>query len=458
MGLVYNTERSFMTHRIAPKYGLFIALFFIFSIIISLSVGKSLVWAIAITLLLALAILKANQVPMKESLAYIFENVRSAKNVYLLVLMIGMNVSMWIASGIVPSLIYYGFDVIQKVNFLPFAFVISAIMAFFLGTGLGTISTMGIALYTLGLALGLPAGLLMGALISGAYVADRLSPISALVNFTLETVGTTFKNAFNKTVKVMLPCMGIAFLFYWFKGRAYTNTITPSELAQYKEVLAIHFNISPYFFILPILVLWISFKGIGSSKVLGTGIFAGFLMALLFQGMSFGDGIVFLLSGFTQSSDIQLIKALEIGGALPMLEVVLVISGGIALSAIFEICHLTEPLESAIVNKSTSPRKAVLRTGLLSIFLNALTCDQTVGILLPGKYLKNAFYQNNQDASDLYQTIANSGTSIAPLMPWNVNAIIILAITGVSALSFAPYAILNWISFPMAILFSKKTT
>lgn len=441
-----------MTKSIHWKYGIFITIIFITSVATSLFLGKSLVWGLSFTLIVSLAILNKHQIPLSYSLKTIYTGIKSAQNVYLLVIMIGMNVSMWIASGIVPSLIYYGFDIIQGVNFLPFAYLISSIMAFFLGTGLGTISTMGIALFTLGIASDIPPAMLMGALISGAYVADRLSPISALVNFTLTTLKTDFKSAFIKTSKVMLPCALITFVFYWFIGKAYTQGLTSEDLLGYKNSLSYFFLISPYFFLLPLWVLWRSFKGTSSIRILGTGIFLGFMMAIFFQNMSIKEGIGYLLNGFKTSSDIELLKTLEIGGAIPMLEVVFIIAGGIALSIIFEICHFIQPLADFLIQKSNTPRKAVLYTGALSIFLNALTCDQTVGILLPGKYLQKSFTQTGQNNSDLYQTIANSGTCIAPLMPWNVNAIIILSITGVSAISFAPYALLNWLSFPLALL------
>ena len=92
-----------------------------------------------------------------------------------------------------------------------------------------------------------------------------------------------------------------------------------------------------------------------------------------------------------------------------------------------------------------------LNTGLLSTGLNALTCDQTVGILIPGRYLKPLFKKYNMDEITLAQVIANTGTALAPLMPWNVNAIIVFAITGVGALEYAPYTFLNLYSFPIAV-------
>lgn len=443
-----------MVENISVKWAFVMALTFILGIAISLYVGVSLVISITFSLAVAVVVLKCHHVPYKVTFKWLYESAYQAKNVYILVLMIGMNVSMWIASGIVPAIIYYGFDLIQDVNYLPFAFLISALLAFFLGTGLGTISTIGIALFSLGITLNIPVGMLMGALVSGAYVADRLSPISALVNFSLETIGVEFKEAFRETAKIMIPGMVIAFASYYLLGLQFHSALDISDILAYKSILNDHFFLSPLFFILPVMVLFISYKGVGSIKVLATGIGIGFLIGLFLQDMSLRNGIDYLLFGFSKTSDAPLIQSLYIGGMVPMLEVVVVIIGGISMIRVFEVCNWIQPIINLVEKKSVSRHQLIASTGILSTVLNALTCDQTVGILLPGKYLKSTYLEAKLKPQDLYESIANSGTAVAPMMPWNVNSIIIYAITGVSAFAYAPFAILNWVCFPLSIAYA----
>ena len=187
-----------MTMRIKPLWGFVIAIVFTASIVTCLITGVSLVVGLVGTLTLALFILKRHGVQGSLAFSWIWEAVKSVQSIYWVVLMIGINVSVWIASGIVPTLVYYGFDVVDQVNFLLFSFLISSVVAFFLGTGLGTLSTIGIALFSLGSSVGIPLPILTGALLSGAYVADRLSPISALVNFTTATIQIPFKDYFKR--------------------------------------------------------------------------------------------------------------------------------------------------------------------------------------------------------------------------------------------------------------------
>jgi len=437
---------------ISKKWGAIIALIFISSIFICLFIQQSLVWGLFITLLIAAFILKANGISFHTSLQWILEGILSIKDIYVIVFLIGINVAMWISSGIVPSLIYYGFEIVDKVYFLLFAYLMTAMVAFFLGTGLGTLSTVGVALFSLGISIGMPSGILVGALMSGAYVADRLSPISALVNFTLETVEVSFKPYFKKTALVMLPAAILAGIAYYLLSLKYTSSISVEEIKFYKETITSTFKISPVYFIIPVIVLWTSFKGMKSIKVLGIGITLSALVTIFVQSQSIPNLISFMIFGYESTSDASFIKSLEIGGAYAMIEVVFIIMAGISMSTLFEKCGWIKPIITLLESKSHTPMRALFNTGILSVILDALTCDQTVGILVPGKYLKTFFSKHQFSDLTLAQIIANTGTALAPLMPWNVNAIIVLAITGVSAIEYAPFTFLNWFSFPIAIL------
>lgn len=437
--------------QVAKKWGFILAAIFIVSVFTCLYIGRSLVWGLTVTLILAVAILKSNGIALKTSVSWILEGILSIKDIYFIVFLIGVNVAMWISSGIVPALIYYGFEIVDKVYFLLFAYLMTAVVAFFLGTGLGTLSTVGVALFSLGVSIGMPSGILVGALMSGAYVADRLSPISALVNFTLETVNVPFRQYFKQTGIVMIPAAILAGFAYYVLSLKYTCTISLEDMTFYKQTILDNFVISPLFFTVPIVVLWTSFRGVKSMKVLGIGITMSALITLFVQNKSPLDVIKFMGFGFESTSAVPFIKSLEIGGAYAMLEVVFIIMAGISMSTLYEKCGWIAPIIKLVEDKSRNRVSALFNTGVLSTVLDALTCDQTVGILVPGKYLKDFFKKHGFEPLNLAQMIANTGTTLAPLMPWNVNAIIVLAITGVSAVEYAPYTFLNWFSFPIAI-------
>jgi len=443
-----------MTGKISTGWAFVIGFLFIASVITAMVLQYSLLWGIYGTIAIALAVLHGSNIHIKRSLRWIFEGILDAKEVYGLIILIGLNVSMWIASGIVPTLIYFGFDIIYGVNFLPVAFIISGILAFFLGTGLGTISTIGIVLFTLGVSIRIPAALLLGALVSGAYIADRMSPISALANFTMKVLGISFRAYFVKMLKIMVPTAILSLGAYFLIGLNYQGEIQPEDVLYYQNQLEDLFTISPLLLLIPIGVLWLSFKKISSSFVLLFGISMGFVAALGLQNITLIEGVNYLLFGFQSPVSNAFIRTLEIGGALQMMEVVLVVMGGIAISKIYEGCGWIAPIINRV--KSGSRKKLLLNTGLLSVALNALTCDQTVGILIPGKHLGEVYEEKGMTKEELGVVIANSGTALAPLMPWNVNAIIIYTVTGVSAISYGKFAFLNWLAFPMVLFFTEE--
>lgn len=442
-----------MTHKNVPKkWGIFIAIIFSVSIFSSLLVDITLVYGVMSTLAVALIILKVHGIAFKESVKWIVEGLLSIKTIFILVILIGINVAMWISSGVVPGLIYYGFAIVDKVYFILFAYLMSALVAFFLGTGLGTLSTMGVALFTLGVSIGMPKDILVGALMSGAYVADRLSPISALVNFTTETIQIKFRPYFKKTILVMLPAAILAGITYYFLSLKYQSVLSVDEMMTYKEAILDNFVISPWLFLIPVVVLWLSFRGVRAVYVLGIGIALSACVTLLIQNQSLLSVIGFMSFGFKTTDSSAFIQSLEIGGAFAMIEVIFIIMAGLSLSTLYDKCGWISPFIGFITAHSKSAIQTVFNTGVLSTALNALTCDQTVGILIPGRYLKPLFKKYQMDENTLAQVIANTGTALAPLMPWNVNAIIVLAITGVGALEYAPYTFLNLYSFPLAVL------
>ena len=445
-----------MAEKVRIRWAFIIGLIFISSVVMAMVLQRSLVWGIYGTIFLALMILNKSGVGLMTSLSWIRQGILDAKEVYGLIILIGLNVSMWIASGIVPTLIYFGFEVIHGMNFLPMAFIVSGVLAFFLGTGLGAISTIGIVLFTLGISINIPGGLLLGTLVSGAYIADRMSPISALANFTMKVLNINFRTYFIKMLKIMVPTILLSLLFYSLIGLGYQEELHAEDVLSYQGILEELFVISPLLLAIPLGVLWLSFRKISSSYVLLFGIVTGFIAAMGLQGMSLGEGLSSLLFGFRSPINHDFIQRLEIGGALQMIEVVLVVMGGIALSKIYEGCGWITPVIEGIKRRSRDQRGLIWNTGILSIILNALTCDQTVGILIPGKHLVEPFERLGMNREDLGVIIANTGTAFAPLMPWNVNAIIIYTITGVSALSYGKFAFLNWLAFPMVLLVSTE--
>lgn len=385
----------------------------------------------------------------------IVQGIFSVKRIYLMIILIGFNIALWISSGVVPSMIFYGFEVIGHVHFLLFTFLMTALMALFMGTGLGTLSTVGVALFTLGSVMTLPGPLVLGFILSGAYVADRLSPLSALVQFTCETNRIAYKDYARKVAKAMLPAFILTLLMCFILGgkQAVSGQGLVAQIVQYKTDLGEHFFLHPLLMLVPLLVLVEVVRSGNSQRALYLGTGLGMFLTLFLQHQSLWQVLRYMLVGYRADQASGIVKTLEIGGGIGMLEVIVIIMLGMALSSLYEKRGWFDPLINQLIYSAKTPQQLVRRTAFLSIGLDALTCDQTIGIVIPSKTCLKPFNKQGQSSVDLAQVIANSGTAFSPLMPWNVNAIIILAITGIGAVDYAPYMILNWSTLILIIIF-----
>ncbi|MBM7615529.1 Na+/H+ antiporter NhaC family protein [Alkaliphilus hydrothermalis] len=376
----------------------------------------------------------------------ILQGVMECRNLYLLILLIGATVSIWLSSGVVPTMIYYGLEYMEGMNFLLAAFIITSLMAIFMGTAVGTISTIGLALLGIGKGFGVPEHVLLGAVISGAFIADKISPISGLLNLTLSVTKTKYRDVFKRMTATLVPVYLITTAIYYYLGKGYIASGNSGSLGEYQTAILKGFFVSPWLLILPIAIVALPIRGMKTISTISIGLLGGIIASISLQKMSVIavlDAVFFGYKGTTASS--QLNRILISGGVISMLEVVLIVAGAICLSSILEESGLIKPFIRKSIANIKSQKELVMKTGVISSLLTVVTCDQTVGILLPGRVFKEKYEEMKLSPTILARTISDTGTIIAPLMPWNVNALIIGMISGVSAVNYGPYAVLCYI-------------
>jgi len=396
-------------------------------------------------IIFTMIILLKSSFDMKEIIDIIISAILEVKYLCLIILLIGATTSIWLSSGVVPTIMYYGFTYMEGINFLLAAFIIMVIVSVFMGTAVGTISTVGIALNGIGLGLGIPIEIMVGVLVSGAFIADKISPLSGLVNLIMATVNRNFKEIVKGLLVTLVPLLIITAIIYYIIGLQYTSG-DYSQLLFYKNAISEGFNTSLILLSLPIAVIVLSMLGINSISTIGMGLLIGTILSMTFQHMtlySVIQGILFGYHGNTSSQ--QLNDMLVSGGMFSMIEVILVVIGGVVLVKLFEKGGVLLPLMEKLMTGVKSKISLILRTGFISCLMTIITCDQTVGIILPGRILQDKYKEFNLDNTVLARTISDTGTIIAPLMAWNVNSFIIKSIVGISANQYAPYAVLCYI-------------
>jgi NhaC family Na+:H+ antiporter len=411
----------------------------------------SLIFGFAAGILLCCCIFVYNGFGIAELMGMMRKGLSECKILYALILLIGVTVSIWIASGVVPSMIYYGFEYLKEMNFVLAAFLIISICSIFMGTAVGTVSTIGIAILGIGGGLGIPMPVLLGAVVSGAFIADKLSPISGLINLTISTVNTDYKSMLKSMVVTLLPTMVISSMIYYVLGVKYRVGLDLTKILELQNSLKEGFFISPWLLLMPLLIVIMSMLGVKIIYSIIAGLSGGAVITVALQHLSFVEISRAIMFGYRAATPSQQLNELLIsGGVVSMIEVVFIVMGAIALSSLLEGTGLIERVMRKVIEATNNKGSLIINTGIISSILTIVTCDQTMGIVLPGRLLRHKYDELHLKRGILARTISDTGTIIAPLMPWNINALIISVIVG-STIVYQPYAVLCYIS-PMVTL------
>lgn len=425
-------------------------------IVICALLNISLVYAFLLSVLFALIISLKNGFTIKELKHMILKEINECKTLYVVILLIGATVSVWLSSGVVPSMIFYGLKYMNGMNILFSSFLLIAISSVFIGTAVGTISTIGIAILGIGKGFEIPTGLLVGVIVSGAFLADKISPISGLLNLTLATTETSYKEMVKSSLKTIIPTIIICALIYYLIGTKYSNVSGSKSSIELMQSIKNEFFISPYFILVPVLIVILSIIGIKSIYCMMSGVVMGSIISIVFQNLKLLDLIKYIFLGFSINSNSAVInETLNSGGVISMISVVIIVMGAIALAAIMQGTGVINYLTKDLIYKIKNKKDLILKTGIISGVLTVITCDQTIGIVVPSRLLKNKYEEIGVDKSILARTISDTGTIIAPLMPWNVNGLIVSLVTGVSCLAYAPFALLCFIAPLMTVIVSN---
>ncbi len=415
--------------------------FIIGSIILSIPLYIGFLAGIVLTM----TVLLKSGYEFRDLLKTIVHSVLEIKNLIIVILFIGATTSIWLSSGVVPSIMYYGFAYIEGVNFLFAAFLIISAVSLFMGTAVGTMSTVGISLSGIGMGLGIPQSLIVGMLVSGAFVADKISPLSGLINLLMTTTEKSYKEIFRSMIVTLIPTIIITAAIYYVIGMKYTSG-DYGNLLLYREAISSGFNTSPFLLVLPVIVLGLSIAGMNSIITFSIGIAVGSVLSIVFQGATIGiilKSILFGYHGNTPSEELN--RLLVSGGMISMVEAIFIVITAIVLVQLFEKGNILMPLMEKLIGGINTKMSLIARTGIVSTLLTVATCDQTAGIILPIKVLKNKYKEMELDLSVLTRTISDTGIIVAPLMPWNINSFLIKPIMGISAAQYAPYAVLCYV-------------
>ena len=403
---------------------------------------------------------------IRDSIA---SSIGTATEAILILLLIGALSGTWLLAGIIPAFIHYGMMILQPEIFLFAACIVCAVLSLATGSSWGTVGTVGIALVGIGQALGLSEGWVAGAILSGAYFGDKMSPLSDTTNLAPAVAGTDLITHIRYMAYTTGPSIGIALLVFLCVGLGGGAADGGADLAPgFAQAVSGAFRIHPGLFVAPLAVLIMIARKVPAAPALFAGVLLGALTAVVFQPEVVhavaGDEWGFAAAAYIASMQAMALEVtittghdladelLSSSGMAGMLNTVWLIVCAMTFGAVLQATGMLARLTEALVGGVNSVLGLVGRTVGACLAFNILASDQYIAIVVPGKMLGDAYRDQDLAPENLSRTLEDAGTVTSVLIPWNTCGVAQSGILGVATLAYAPYCIFNWISPLMTML------
>ena len=394
-------------------------------------------------------------------------NLKSITGAILILLFVGALSGTWLISGIIPSMIYYGLQVLHPSVFLPSCLVICAIISISTGSSWSTSATVGIALIGIGRAIDIPVGMVAGAVISGAYFGDKLSPLSDTTNLAPAVSGsdlfTHIKYLTITTVPTVIITLIILSIINFF-----IVSSGPTDHQSLLNTINNTFNISLLLFIVPLIVIFMIFKKTPPLIALFIGTVLGGIFAVIFQSsiinqisgnseLTFSGAYQAVLNAITvetsiDSGDPLLNELFNSGGMKGMLNTIWLVICAMVFGGVMEAIGALKKISSSLLELGKSTFSIFASTVGSCLAINLTASDQYLSIVIPGKMFSKAYEDKGLAPENLSRTLEDSGTVTSVLIPWNTCGAYQSGILGVSVADYFIYAIFNWLSPFMTLL------
>ncbi len=395
----------------------------------------------------------------------VWENLKSVFVPIMILFLVGALAGTWLISGVIPAMVYYGLQVLSPEIFLPASVIIAAVISIATGSSWTTSATVGIALVGIGTALGINPGMIAGAVISGAYFGDKMSPLSDTTNLAPAMAGTDLFTHIRYMAYTTVPTIIVTLIVFGI----ISATIEPTGNADISNLLASignTFNISPWLFLVPGGVIVLILFKTKPLVALASGVLLAIVFAVIFQpevlkGLSDSNFSAILNSILTDTAiatdNIKLNDLFSSGGMEGMLWTILLIVCAMVFGGIMDGIGALARITKALLSVATTVFGLFASTVISCLGLNTIASDQYLAIVIPGKMFKKAkkaFEDKGLAPENLSRTLEDSGTVTSVLIPWNTCGAYQSGVLGVSVADYFVYAIFNWLSPFTTLLFA----
>jgi len=398
----------------------------------------------------------------------------------LVLLAVGSLIGTWLLSGTVPTLIYYGLQILNPEWFYPAACIICGIIAMSIGSSWTAVATIGVALMGIAQGLDLSLEITAGAIISGAYFGDKISPLSETTNLAPAIAGSQLFAHIRYMLWTTIPSISMALIIFTFLGFNETSSSSTTAINTLVNQLEEHFTISIFNLIPLVVLIALAIKKCPAFIAISLGAITGGICAVVFQPELimilakdtthyFTANLVVVWSVFfdgvaIKTSNVELDKLLSGGGMSSMLNTVWLIICALTFGAIIEYLGMLKIILDLILRSAKSTGDLIMSTVITCISTNVITADQYMAIVMPGRMYKEEYAKQGLDSLVLSRTLEDSGTITSPLIPWNTCGAYMYSVLMVNPLDYIFYCFFNLINPLLAAIYGyigfqiKKTS
>ncbi|WP_340074160.1 Na+/H+ antiporter NhaC [Leptobacterium sp. I13] len=410
-----------------------------------------------------------NKVSYKQMLEEVAENVKSTTGALIILLFVGALAGTWLISGIIPSMIYYGLKILNPTIFLPACVVICAIISIATGSSWTTSATVGIALVGIGNTLGISMGMTAGAVISGAYFGDKMSPLSDTTNLAPAMAGGELFSHIRYMAMTTVPTIVITLVAFIIIGLTIDTNGSPN-ISDKLHAISESFNINGWLFIVPIAVIFLIIKKTPPIIALLIGTLLGGIAAVIAQpeillAISGADELTFtsayqgVMNAMTidtavETSSTELNDLFSSGGMSGMLGTIWLIVCAMVFGGVMDAIGALSTISKALLNMAKTTFGLFASTVASCLALNVTASDQYLALVVPGKMFSKAYKDRGLAPENLSRTLEDSGTVTSVLVPWNTCGAYQSGVLGVPVMDYFFFAIFNWLSPFMTLLFA----
>lgn len=398
--------------------------------------------------------------PYSEIQDGLIKGIYNGLDAALILIAVGALIGSWIASGIVPSIIYYGLSFMNAETFLASAFVICMITSLTTGTSFGTVGTIGIAMMGIGHSFGFPLALVAGSVISGAYVGDKLSPLSDTTIMTASLCQVDVIDHVKSMLYISIPAASIAFVMYLIAGFYYSGDyVDVSYALNIMGLIENHFTIGIYLLLPPAIVIVLLIFRLPSMPVITFGAILGVIWAAIFQNLPVMDSILSLYSGSFIESETQFLNTLlNRGGIESMYGVIVLILFALGLGGLMGKVGILQVLGNKLMKWADNIGRLTLSTLLGGFFGNFFGGAAYVSIITASTLTEKRYVSLGIDRRILSRNTEAGGTVTTPMIPWTDGGVFMAATLGVSTIHYLPFLWYNILVVFLAIIFAYTNT